>query len=306
MNLPKYATVCDVVLRDGLQNDEADLSLKQKLNIAGLLGNAGLPVVEIGSFVSTKAVPRMAETDEVAQNLKRIPDIHYRALVLNARGIKRAADCKIAEAAFTVSVSRSHQQKNANSTPEETMNTFQALAELANDLGVDLTLTLATAFGCPFEGEVSDASVLKMAKTAAASGVRQITLADTTGMADPALVYRRCIQSREALPDVSWGLHFHNTRNMGMANVIAGLLAGVTRFDASLGGLGGCPVARGATGNIATEDLVHMLSRMGVEPGVDEDALREAAEYLKRAVGHALSSAVGKAGRVQDLHPCEF
>lgn len=303
MKLPSFVTVCDVGLRDGLQNDIAEISLEKKLRIAEMLGKSGVPVLEIGSFVSPKAVPRMADTDAVAKKLRRLPGVHYRALVLNARGIERAADCGVEEAAFTLSVSVSHQRKNANSTPEETMANFFALADLASKRGVAFSVTLATAFGCPFEGDISDEAVLRLSKAAAAAGVEQITLADTTGMADPALVFRRSAILAKALPQISWGLHFHNTRNMGFANVLAGLLAGVTRFDASLGGMGGCPFAPGATGNIATEDLVHMLSRMGIQTGIDENALLKAAGYLRKAAGHDLPSALLKAGRVEDLYP---
>lgn len=302
MNLPKSVTVCEVGLRDGLQNEKATLTTEQKLALLYKIQGAGVSLIEIGSMVNPKAVPQMADTGEVYQQIVKRPDVEYRVLVLNQKGLERAVEAGMRKVKITLSVSEAHQKANANSTPLEMFQKFAPMAEYAARHGVTLSGAMATSFGCPFEGAIPIERIKAVAAEFRKIGVNELSMSDTTGMANPALVYRQCIEMQEAFPEVMWNLHFHNTRGMGLANVLAGMQAGVTRFDASLGGLGGCPFAPGATGNIATEDLLHMCSEMGVETGVDLDKIITAARELQEMVKHSLPSAILKAGKVSDLY----
>lgn len=302
MQLPKQITVCEVGLRDGLQNETATLTTAQKLTLLERIQSAGVNLIEIGSLVSPKAVPQMADTAEVYKVLKKKKDTEYRVLVLNQRGLERAIEAGFKKVKITLSVSEAHQKANANSTPLEAMKKFEPMAQLASQHGITLSGAMATSFGCPFQGEVPIGPIKEVVKRFREIGVTELSMSDTTGMANPALVYRRCVEMQNAFPEVMWNLHFHNTRGMGLANVLAGMQAGVTRFDASLGGLGGCPFAPGATGNIATEDLLHMCAEMGIETGVDLDKMILAAKALQTMVGHDLSGTIIKAGKVSDLY----
>lgn len=302
MNLPKTITVCEVGLRDGLQNEKSTLSSAQKLELMTAIQDAGIRLIEIGSLVSPKAVPQMADTGEVFGQLAKKDNVEYRVLVLNQKGLERAVGYGIKKVKITLSVSAAHQKANANSTPVEMFQKFVPMAEFAKERGITLSGAMATSFGCPFQGAIPSEDIKAVVREFLKIGVTEISMSDTTGMANPDLVYRRCCEMQEAFPEVTWNLHFHNTRGMGLANVLAGMQAGVTRFDASLGGLGGCPFAPGATGNIATEDLLHMCGEMGIETGVDLDRIIAAAKRLQEMVGHDLSGAVLKAGKVCDLY----
>ncbi|WMJ84612.1 hydroxymethylglutaryl-CoA lyase [Oscillospiraceae bacterium LTW-04] len=302
MNMPKSITVCEVGLRDGLQNEKAVLRTEQKLALLDKIQEAGVWLIEIGSMVNPKAVPQMADTGEVYQKLEKRPDAEYRVLVLNQKGLERAVEVGMKKVKITLSVSEAHQRANANSTPLEMFEKFAPMAEYAAAHGVTLSGAMATSFGCPFEGKIPIERIKAVTAEFRKIGITELSMSDTTGMANPALVYRQCIEMQEAFPEVMWNLHFHNTRGMGLANVLAGMQAGVTRFDASLGGLGGCPFAPGATGNIATEDLLHMCGEMGIETGVDLDKMIAAAHELQDMVGHSLPGAVLKAGKVSDLY----
>lgn len=302
MNLPRSITVCEVGLRDGLQNEKTTLSTEQKLALLEKIQNAGVSLIEIGSLVNPKAVPQMADTAEVYGKLQKKSDVEYRVLVLNQRGLERAVQAGMKKVKITLSVSEAHQKANANSTPIEMFQKFAPMAEYAAAHDVTLSGAMATSFGCPFEGDIPIERIKAVAAEFRKIGITELSMSDTTGMANPALVYRQCVEMQEAFPEVMWNLHFHNTRGMGLANVLAGMQAGVTRFDASLGGLGGCPFAPGATGNIAAEDLLHMCSEMGIETGVDLDKMIAAARELQNMVGHELPGAVLKAGKVSDLY----
>lgn len=302
MRFPKAITVCEVGMRDGLQNEPSTLTTVQKLALLTQIQEAGVRLIEVGSMVSPRAVPQMADTGEVYRRLTKREDIEYRVLVLNQKGLERAVESGIKKVKITLSVSEAHQRANANSTPLEMFARFAPMAEYAAAHGVTLSGAMATSFGCPFEGTIPIGRIKAVAAEFRTIGVTELSMSDTTGMANPALVYRQCQEMREAFPDILWNLHFHNTRGMGLANVLAGMQAGVTRFDASLGGLGGCPFAPGATGNIATEDLLHMCGEMGIETGVDLDRMIAAARDLQEMVGHPLPGAVLKAGKVSDLH----
>jgi hydroxymethylglutaryl-CoA lyase len=306
VHLPESVVVCEVGLRDGLQNEKTQLRTEQKSELLEMFQEAGVRIVEVGSFVNPKAVPQMADTEDVFRRLRPRESAEYRVLVLNAKGLDRAVACGVRKAKFTISASRTHQMKNANRPPEALFEQLGELASSAAARNVVLSGAISTAFGCPFEGEISPEKVAGVAREFEKVGVREISLSDTTGMANPRQVYAMCLEMRERFPGVVWNLHFHNTRGMGLANVLAGMQAGVTRFDASLGGLGGCPFAPGATGNIATEDLLHMCAEMGIETGIDLDRMIAAARLLQEWIGHDLPGAVLKAGKNSDLHrTCE-
>ena len=301
LNWPARIIVCEVGPRDGLQNEKMLLTVDRKVELIERSAAAGIKIIEIGSFVHPKAVPAMADTDEVAVKLKRQEGVEYRALVMNVKGLERAAAAGIEKAKLTVSASRSHSLSNMKRTPEEVVASFGECAEYAAGHGMELSGAIATAFGCPFEGKVPLQQVIKVVDCFRAIGVKELSLSDTTGMANPQQVYEYAAYVRQHYPDVTWNLHFHNTRGMGLANVTAGMLAGIVRFDASFAGLGGCPFAPGASGNIATEDLVHMVHEMGLASGCDLDAIIATGRYVQKIVGHATDSAILRAGKCSDI-----
>ena len=301
LNWPAAILVCEVGPRDGLQNEKTLLNVEQKVELIERSAAAGVKSFEIGSFVHPKAVPAMADTDEVARRLKRRDGVEYRALVMNVKGLERAAAAGITKAKLTVSASRSHSLSNMKRTPEEVVASFAECADYAAGHGMQLSGAIATSFGCPFEGKVPLAQVIKVIDCFRAIGVRELSLSDTTGMANPAQVYEYARQVGEKYADMLWNLHFHNTRGMGLANVAAGMLAGIDRYDASFAGLGGCPFAPGATGNIATEDVIHMVHEMGIATGCDLDAIVAVGRYVQELVGHSTDSAVLRAGKCSDI-----
>ncbi|MDR3590373.1 MAG: hydroxymethylglutaryl-CoA lyase [Negativicutes bacterium] len=301
MNLPKKIVICEVGPRDGLQNEKVRLAAGQKVELIELVQASGIQSIEIGSFVSSKAVPQLADTDEVAGRVKRRDDVEYRALIMNMKGLVRAAECGIKKAKLTVSASRSHSLKNANATPEQILAKFAEIMEYAVSKAITLSGAIATSFGCPFEGRITLEQILPIVAEYAKMGVREISLSDTTGMANPSQVYEYCSAVKQKFPDIQWNLHFHNTRGMGFANVLAGMQAGIDGFDASFAGLGGCPFAPGATGNIATEDLLHMCAEMGIQTGVDIDQAIATAKKVREYVGHETASFILKSGKNSDL-----
>jgi hydroxymethylglutaryl-CoA lyase len=294
-------SVCEVGPRDGLQNEKTQLTVDQKVELIERSAEAGAKFIEIGSMVHPKAVPQMADTDEVAKRIKKVDGVEYRVLVMNVKGIERAEAAGLTKAKLTVSASRSHSLSNMKRTPEEVIASFAECAEYAAAHGITLSGAISTSFGCPFEGKVQLAQVLLVIDCFRKIGVKELSLSDTTGMANPQQVYEYCTQVREQFPDVTWWLHFHNTRGMGLANVAAGILAGVERFDSAFAGLGGCPYAPGASGNIATEDLVHMCHEMGVQTGIDLDQVISLGKYITQIVGHETSSFILKAGKCSDI-----
>ena len=294
-------SVCEVGPRDGLQNEKTQLTVDQKVELIERSVEAGAKFIEIGSMVHPKAVPQMADTDEVAKRIKKVDGVEYRVLVMNVKGIERAEAAGLTKAKLTVSASRSHSLSNMKRTPEEVVASFGECAEYAAAHGITLSGAISTSFGCPFEGKVQLEQVLMVIDCFRKIGVKELSLSDTTGMANPQQVYEYCTQVREKFPDVTWWLHFHNTRGMGLANVAAGMLAGVERFDAAFAGLGGCPYAPGASGNIATEDLVHMCHEMGVETGIDLDQVISLGKHITQIVGHETSSFILKAGKCSDI-----
>jgi len=293
--------LCEVGPRDGLQNEKTSFTIDQKVELIERSVQAGVRFIEVGSMVHPKAVPQMADTDEVAKRIKKVDGVEYRVLVMNVKGIERAEAAGLSKAKLTVSASRSHSLANMKRTPEEVVRSFGECAEYAAAHSITLSGAIATSFGCPFEGKVALEQVLSVIRCFREIGVTELSLSDTTGMANPQQVHEYCTRVREEFPDVTWWLHFHNTRGMGLANVAAGMLAGVQRFDAAFAGLGGCPFAPGASGNIATEDLIHMCHEMGIETGIDLDQVIALGKTIVQIVGHETSSFILKAGKCSDI-----
>lgn len=298
---PKRVIVCEVGPRDGLQNEKYLFTVEQKIELIERSAQAGAKVIEIGSFVHPKAVPQMADTDEVAKRIKRLEGVEYRALVMNLRGLERAEAAGIKKVKLTVSASRTHCLRNQNRTPEEVVRSFAECADYASAHGMELSGAIPTSFGCSLEGRVALGQVLSVAACFREIGVTELSLSDTTGMANPKQVFAYSKQAIQQFPDARWVLHFHNTRGMGLSNVIAGMLAGVDRYDACFAGLGGCPFAPGASGNIATEDLIHMCHEMGIETDYDLDQVIAIGRAVQEIVGHETASSVLRAGKCSDI-----
>ena len=294
-DLPSAISVREVGPRDGLQN-EAPVPTEAKVELIDALSRTGVRRIEAVSFVHPKAIPQMADADEVWKQITRADDVRYSALVPNLRGAQRALDAGVTDIEVVVSASDSHNKKNVNRTTAESLDDISALIDLVHGQGRPVQVIVATAWGCPYEGDVPTERVLATADRAVRDGADGISFGDTTGMATPSRVSRLVGGFRSAHPDVPLNLHFHNTRGTGLANVLAALELGVVDFDASVGGLGGCPYAPGATGNVASEELVHMVEDMGVDTGIDLDALIDVAATAERLVGRTLPSQVLRAG----------
>jgi len=295
--------VHDVAVRDGFQIEPAFVPTGVKIALIDELSATGLAKIEATAFVSPKVVPNLRDAEAVMRGIRRMPGVIYSALVPNAKGAERALACKVDEINLVVSASETHNRANVNRTTEQSLSGFRDVMRIVRGTGVAVNGSVSTTFGCPFEGNIPEARVFQCVERYLELGVDGITLADTTGMAHPKQVRELARAVSTRFPTAEITLHFHNTRGMGLANVLAGLEAGVVRFDGSLGGLGGCPFAPGATGNICTEDLVHMLESMGYQTGVDLDKLLVAARRLPKIVGHDLPGQVAKAGKITDLHP---
>jgi hydroxymethylglutaryl-CoA lyase len=294
----------EVGLRDGLQAEGRFVPTADKIALADALSKAGLAKIEASSFVSPKAVPVLADAVEVFGGIARQADVVYSALVPNLRGAERAITARVDEMNLVMSASESHNLSNLRMTREQSFQGLKDVAALAQRHGVRVNISLSCSFGCPMEGEVAQEVVLDWcARFVDELKVQGITLCDTTGMAYPSQVVELARKLRERRPGTELTLHFHNTRGMGLANVLAGIEAGADRFDASLGGIGGCPYAPGATGNVCTEEIVHALELMGYDTGVDLGLLLTAAHKLEDLVGHDVPSQILKAGRRLDLHP---
>jgi hydroxymethylglutaryl-CoA lyase len=294
----------EVGLRDGLQAECRFVPTADKVALADMLSRAGLAKIEVSSFVSPKAVPVLADAVDVFEGIERRPDVLYSALVPNLRGAERAIEAGVDEMNLVMSASESHNLSNLRMTRDQSFAGLKEVAALAHRHGVSVNVSLSCSFGCPMEGDVAQDVVLDWcARFVDELGVHGITLCDTTGMAYPTQVRELTRQVRERWPALELTLHFHNTRGMGLANVLAAIDAGADRFDASLGGIGGCPYAPGATGNVCTEEVVHALELMGYATCVDLALLLQAARRLQDLVGHEVPSQIVKAGRRLDLHP---
>jgi hydroxymethylglutaryl-CoA lyase len=294
-DLPSAVSVREVGPRDGLQNEDP-VPTGAKIELIDRLSGTGVRRIEAVSFVRPEAIPQMADADRVWSGITRNAEVRYSALVPNVRGALRALEAGVREIEVVVSASDTHNRKNVNRSTAESLDDIAGVIALAHDRGASCQVIVSTAWGCPYEGDVPVRRVVDVAGRAVADGADSVSFGDTTGMATPSRVTSLVGEFRSAHPGVDLNLHFHNTRGTGLANVLAALELGVADFDASVGGLGGCPYAPGATGNIATEELVHMVEDMGVATGIDLDAMIEAAADAERIVGRALPSQVLRAG----------
>jgi hydroxymethylglutaryl-CoA lyase len=299
MNIPREIQIREVGPRDGLQN-EAPVSVEDRVRLIEALGRTGLGRIEVASFVRADKVPQMAGAEEVWARVEKNPKVTYSALVLNSKGAVRALGCGFLEIQFVLSASETHNQKNSGRSREESLAELGRVVADCLSAGARVECTISTAWGCPFEGDVDPSEVVGIAERCLDAGATGISLGDTTGMATPLRVFELAERIREVIggqsSSISLNLHFHDTRGLGLANVLAAMDAGETYFDASVGGLGGCPYAPGAAGNIATEELVHMAEDMGIATGVDLDELIGVARLAQEIVGRELTSGIVKAG----------
>ena len=300
-NLPSAITLCEVGLRDGLQNEKTILGTEQKVELLRGLIDAGFRVIEVGSFMHPKAVPQMADTDEVYKAVGEVPGVELRALIPNLRGVKRAADCGCKKVKLNVSASRQHNLKNLNMTPEQSVAGFADCVRAAEENGIAISGSISMPFASPWEGRIPLGDIESIIEAYLKVGITEISLSDTSGMGVPNQVYEMCARVREKYPQVSWWLHFHNTRGLAIANILAAMEAGMTQFDSSFGGLGGCPFVPNAAGNISTEDVINMCDEMGIATGVDIVKVMELSRKMKTLLNHDLDSYILRAGRAKDL-----
>jgi hydroxymethylglutaryl-CoA lyase len=294
-DLPRQISVREVGPRDGLQNEDP-VPTQAKIELIDRLSGTGVQRIEAVSFVRPDAIPQMADAEEVWGGIDRAASVRYSALVPNLRGAARALDNGLTEIEAVVSASDTHNRKNVNRSTAQSLDDIAQIIALAHERGATCQVIVSTAWGCPYEGDVPVERVVATAGRALADGADAVSFGDTTGMATPGRVQRLIGEFRAAHPEAELNLHFHNTRGTGLANVLAALEMGVADFDASVGGLGGCPYAPGATGNIATEELVHMVEDMGVGTGIDLAQLIDAAADAERIIGRKLPSQVLRAG----------
>jgi hydroxymethylglutaryl-CoA lyase len=295
MHLPDTVEIVEVGPRDGLQNEAATVATPDKVALLLALRAAGLRHFEATSFVSPKWIPRLADAEAVLAALPPDPDAIYGGLIPNERGYDRALAAGAREVALVVSATEGHCRANLNRSVAEVLAGFAPVAARGRADGVRVRANISTAFGCPFDGVPPVAQVLDVAERIAAAGIDDITLSDTIGVANPRQVADLFTQARAAFPAVTFAAHFHDTRGLALANVVAALDAGIRRFDAAIGGLGGCPYAPGASGNVATEDLAFMLAEMGIATNLDLDRLLDAAELVARLVGHPARARITRA-----------
>jgi hydroxymethylglutaryl-CoA lyase len=295
--------IVEVGPRDGLQNEPTLLGTAAKVEMIGQLVAAGIRRLEVASFVNPKKVPQMADAEQLLQALPRRADVVYVGLVLNRRGFDRALAAGCNEIGMAVVASDTFNLRNQGVTTDQSIADWLDIAAAAHAAGVRAQVTISTAFGCPFEGEIPAARVVELAQRLAAGRPHEIALADTVGVGVPSQVGDLVARVRDAVPGMPLRCHFHNTRNTGIANAYAAFAAGVRVLDASIGGIGGCPFAPAATGNIPTEDLLYMLERMGVQTGVDLDALLETGRWVQAQLGRTIPGMLIKAGRFPKSAP---
>jgi len=302
MKLPSRVAIVEVGPRDGLQNIHHFVSTDDKVRLIDALSETGVATVEVTSFVHPKLVPQMADAEAVLRRIQRRPGVQFMGLVPNEKGAARALDSGVDVVNVVVSASESHNQENVRMSVAESLERISRIADLAREAGKPMRADISTSFGCPFEGRVAPERVIAVARGLRDIGAERVTLCDTTGMANPLQVEQLVHRCIDELRGIELGVHFHNTRGAGPANVLAALQAGADIVAGSIGGLGGCPFAPGATGNVCTEDMVHMLEEMGVATGVDLRKLIRAAKLAQEILGRELPGQVMKAGPVYDLH----
>ncbi|MGQ0384478.1 MAG: hydroxymethylglutaryl-CoA lyase [Gammaproteobacteria bacterium] len=296
MTAPRSIQLVEVGPRDGLQNEPAAVPTAARIEFIRRAVAAGLTRIEVASFVNPRRVPQMADAEEIMRSLPRDPGVRYIGLVLNRTGFDRAAAAGCEEIGMVVFSTDAFNQRNQGATRAESIRSWREIASAAAAAGIKAQVTISAAFGCPFEGEVAPERVVEIAREVAEGAPIEIAIADTIGVGVPGQVTELFGRVAEALPGMRLRGHFHNTRNTGLANAYAAAMAGAAVLDASLGGLGGCPFAPAATGNIPTEDLVYMLGRMGIATGVDLRRAIEAARWIEGQVGHPVPGMLLKAG----------
>jgi len=294
---PKHVTIVEVGPRDGLQNEHAPVGTSDKIEFVNLLTDAGLPVIEVSAFVSPKWVPQMADAADVFAGISRVPGTRYTALVPNVAGLERAMSAGVTEIAVFASSTETFSRKNINQSIDESLATYRGVCDRALGAGMRVRGYLSTAFGCPFEGDVPPEQVASVAERLLGLGVFEVAVSDTIGVAHPGQVPKVLDAVLARLPADRVALHFHDTRGTALANVLTALPYGVATFDASAGGLGGCPYAPGAAGNLATDDLIYMLDGMGIETGVSLTRLSRASAFIESRLDHRLPSRFAQAAR---------
>jgi hydroxymethylglutaryl-CoA lyase len=299
MTWPARVTLVEVGPRDGLQNEAAPISTADKIAFVDRLSDAGHKIIEVSAFVSPKWVPQMADAAEVFAGIARRPGTRYTALVPNLAGLDRAIEAKVDAVAIFAAASESFSRKNINQGIQESLAAYRAVCERAQAAGLPVRAYVSTAFGCPFEGAVAPAAVADVSAALIEMGAYEVAVSDTIGIAHPGQVPQVVEAVATRVPIDRIALHFHDTRGTALANVLVALQLGVTTFDASAGGLGGCPYAPGATGNLATEDLLYMLNGLGIETGVSLDKVLEASRCIEQKLGHPLASRYAAAAKSQ-------
>jgi len=292
----------EVVTRDGFQAESSFIPSADKIALINRLSQAGYAKIEVTSFTSPKAIPMLADAEEVMSKIERGPGVVYTVLIPNLKGAERALRVGVDEFNLVMSVSETHNQSNLRMSRADSAKALSDVIRLAHDAKVAVNVSLSTSFGCPMSGMTPIPELMHWIDHFANEGVRGISICDTTGMANPQHVKEVCELSQTKYPTMEWTLHFHNTRGMGLANALAAVEAGINRFDSSLGGLGGCPYAPGATGNICTEELVHMFDLMGYNTNMNVDLLLECSAQLRDLVGRTLPSQLLLAGKVDRLY----
>ena len=295
-DLPERVDIKDVSPRDGLQAEPKVLSIDERVRLVDSLTAVGVPHIEVTSFVSPKWLPQMAGAEEVMSRIERKPGVTYAVLVPNPKGAERAVSTQPDELTVFVSASETHNYKNVHRSISESLAGFHRIGEMARGEGVPVTAVIVTSFGCPYEGRVPVNAVLDLAVRLESMGIADITLGDTVGVANPLQVAEMVHAFAMNAPTIRLGLHFHDNRGTALANLLAGVISGCTRFETALGGIGGSPFSPGAGGNLATEDAVYCLQEMGVKTGIDLDRLLGVTKRLEGAIGHNVPSRLYKAG----------
>jgi hydroxymethylglutaryl-CoA lyase len=303
MRLPDRVTICEVGTRDGFQIEPDFIDTEAKIAVVDLLSEAGVPRIEVTSFVHPKVVPQLRDAEQVMARIRRRPGTRYAALVPNDKGAVRAVDAGVDAIHTVLSASESHNLANVNMTIADSLERLRAVMQVAQRARLHVGCGISTSFGCPFEGDVPVAQLERIVGALVDMGARAIGLADTTGMANPRQVTTVLEHLMPRFPGIEWTLHTHDTRAMAIPNILAAMACGVTNFDASIGGLGGCPFAPGASGNVCTEDLVHCLHAMGVQTGIDLERLLGVSRRVQEIVGRTLPGQIVKAGPSTRRYP---
>ena len=298
----KSVTIVEVGPRDGLQMEKAFVPTDLKVRVINLLSEAGLRSIEATSFVSPTVIPQMMDAGEVMAAITRRPGTTYKVLVPNLKGAERAFEAKADALELVIVASEGYNKRNVGLTVDQSIAACAEIAKAAAGRSIPLEVVIGTSFGCPIEGHVPEEQVERIARAVAAFGISRLSLADSIGSANPAQVRRLVARISSALPAMPLSLHLHNTRGLGIANALAGFDAGIDTFDAGLGGLGGCPVFPGATGNVATEDMVNVFEEMGVKTGVDLGKVREASRLMQQFLNRPLPSYILRVGTTAELY----